>query len=176
MMVRGFWPISHVKTVFIFKKVGIFVAHNFVMRLIIILFLLISFQWIHAQTSLDSLPKNKVVVFKDPRLSVLESKQYEINTAILKSHARTTPGYRLMVVNTSDKDKAFKIRADLLQRFPEQKIYMWFANPYIRMKFGNFKTKDEAEYYRRQIINMLDGSNIYFLQEMIEIPPGEDLE
>lgn len=146
------------------------------MRYFIFLLFIISYNASSAQASGDSIVQNKVVILKDPRLSILETKQFEINSAILKSHTRTMLGYRLMVVNTSDKDRAFKIRTELLQRFPEQKPYMWFANPYIRIKFGNFKTKDEAEYYRRQIINMLGGANVYFLQEMIEIPPGEDIE
>jgi hypothetical protein len=141
-----------------------------------ILINLFSFPSFAQDQVLDSVPVNKVTIFKDARLSVLESKQFEINTAILKSHTRTTLGYRLMVLNTSDKDYAFKIRTELLQRFPEQKPYMWFSNPYIRIKFGNFRTKDEAEYYKKQITNLLGGANVYFLQEMIEIPPGENLD
>src|SRR5574340_284747 len=82
----------------------------------------------------DSVKENKVVVFKDYRLNMLAAKEAEINTAILKTQARIAKGFRLMVLNTSDKDYAFKVRAELLQRFPEQKPYMWYANPYIRIK------------------------------------------
>ena len=49
-------------------------------------------------------PENKVVVFKDYRLDILKRKEVEINTAILKTQARTAQGYRLMVLNTNDKD------------------------------------------------------------------------
>ena len=120
----------------------------------------------------DSL--NKVVVFKDYRLDILGQKESELNTALLKQQARTAQGFRLMVLNTSNKDYAFKIRAELLQKFPEQKIYMWFANPYIRIKFGNFKTKEEAEPYRKQISKMLDGASIYYIPETIEVEQGKD--
>lgn len=146
---------------------------KYFLSLLISLFSISSFA---QETMQDSIPVNKVTIFKDARLSVLEFKQFEINSAILKTHTRTTLGYRLMVLNTSDKDYAFKIRTELLQRFPEQKPYMWFANPYIRIKFGNFRTKDEAEYYKKQISYMLGGANVYFLQEMIEIPPGSELD
>ncbi len=88
--------------------------------------------------------------------------------------ARTAQGYRLMVLNTNDKDYAFKVRAELLQRFPEQKPYMWFANPYIRIKFGNFRTKEEADVYKKQISKMLNGSSIYYLHETIEVVPDKD--
>ena len=122
----------------------------------------------------DSLGQNKVVVFKDYRLNILAKKEADINTAILKNQARTARGYRLMVLNTSDKDYAFKIRTQLLQRYPEQKLYMWFANPYIRIKFGNFRSKDEADVYKKQISQMLNGATIYYLQERIEVDPGPD--
>ncbi|MEO9022917.1 MAG: hypothetical protein ABI237_10905 [Ginsengibacter sp.] len=117
---------------------------------------------------------NKVVVFKDYRLDILGQKEAELNTALLKQQARTTQGYRLMVLNTSDKDYAFKVRAELLQKFPEQKLYMWFANPYIRIKFGNFRTKEEADVYKKQISKILDGASIYYLPETIEVDPGKD--
>ena len=130
----------------------------------------------YAQVWQDSVMENKVIVFKDPRLDILAAKQSEINTALLKIQARTTKGFRLMVLNTNDKEYAFRIRTELLQKFPEQKPYMWFANPYIRIKFGNFKTREEAEIYRKQISRMLNGANIYFLQETIEVNPGPDFD
>ena len=122
----------------------------------------------------DSVQQNTPVVFKDYRLNILAKKEAEINTAILKNQARTTSGYRLMILNTSDKDYAFKIRTQLLQRYPEQKLYMWFANPYIRIKFGNFRTKEEADVYKKQISKMLNGATIYYLQETVEVDPGAD--
>ena len=124
----------------------------------------------------DSPGENKVVVFKDYRIDILGQKESELNTALLKQQARSTQGYRLMILNTSDKNYAFKVRAELLQKFPEQKLYMWFANPYIRIKFGNFKTTDDAESYRKQISKMLDGANIYLIPETIEVDPGKDFD
>ena len=124
----------------------------------------------------DSLDENKVIVFKDYRLDILARKEEELNTAILKTEARLAKGYRLMVLNTSDKDYAFKVRAELLQKFPEQKPYMWFANPYIRIKFGNFRTKEEADVYKKQISKMLNGATIYYLPETIEVVPDKDFD
>ena len=125
---------------------------------------------------LDTLNENRVTVFKDSRLNTLAKREAEINTAMLKLQARTAKGYRLMVLNTSDKDYAFKIRSQLLQTFPEQKPYMWFANPYIRIKFGNFRTKEEADVYKSKISKMLGGATIYYLQETIEVDPGSDFD
>jgi hypothetical protein len=140
--------------------------------LFILIFIFLS-GYCFAQTT-EPVPQNKVVVFKDYRLNILQRKEAELNTAVLKKHARTAQGYRLMILNTSDKDYAFKVRAELLQKFPEQKPYMWYANPYIRIKFGNFKTKEEADIYKNQISKMLGGANIYYLAETIEVAPDKD--
>ena len=121
--------------------------------------------------SYDSLPQNRVVVFKDYRLDILARKEAELNAANYKKQVHTAEGYRLMILNTSDKNYAFKVRADLLQKFPEQKIYMWYANPYVRIKFGNFRTKEEADVYKKQISEMLGGATIYYLEEPIEVDP-----
>ena len=48
---------------------------------------------------------------------------------------------------------------------------MWFANPYIKIKFGNFKTKEEADPYKKQISKILNGATIYYLPETIEVKP-----
>ncbi len=147
-------------------------------RLSLILICILFYNTSFAQTS-DSLNRQKengVVVFKDYRLDILASKETELNTALLKLQARTAQGFRLMVLNTSDKDYAFKVRAELLQKFPEQKPYMWFANPYIRIKFGNFRTKEDAEPYRKEISKMLGGATIYLIPETIEVDPGKDFD
>ena len=117
---------------------------------------------------------NKVVTYQDYRLAVLARKEAEINTAILKAEARIGKGFRLMVLNTNDREYAMKIRGELLKKYPDQKTYMWFATPYIKIKFGNFKTKEEADPYRKQISNMLNGATIYYLPESIEVKPDKD--
>ena len=140
------------------------------MRHLFILFFLAFASHAFSQ-SYDSLPQNKVVVFKDYRLDILGRKEAELNAINYKKQVHTVLGYRLMVLNTSDKSYAFKVRAELLERFPDQKPYMWYANPYIRIKFGNFRTKEEADVYKKQISDMLGGATIYYLQEPIEIDP-----
>jgi hypothetical protein len=117
---------------------------------------------------------NKVVIYQDYRLAILARKEVEINTAILKAEARIGKGFRLMILNTNDREYAMKIRGQLLQKYPEQKTYMWFANPYIKIKFGNFKTKEEADPYKKQISKILNGATIYYLPETIEVKPDKD--
>ncbi|MEO7960300.1 MAG: SPOR domain-containing protein [Ginsengibacter sp.] len=124
----------------------------------------------------DSSHDSRVVVHSDYRLDILGKRISEINTSILKAQARTAKGYRLMVLNTNDREYALRVRSELLQRFPEQKPYMWFANPYIKIKFGNFRTKEEATDYKSQISKMLDGASVYLLSETIEVKPDKDFD
>jgi hypothetical protein len=145
------------------------------MKLLFFFFLLILSICSFSQVA-DSAIKNKVIIHSDYRLAILARKESELNTALLKSQARTARGYRLMVLNTNDRDYALKVRTELLQKFPEQKPYMWFSNPYIKLKFGNFKTKEEAEEYKKLVSKMLDGASIYLLTETIEVKPDKDFD
>ncbi|HSQ43579.1 MAG TPA: hypothetical protein VLM16_01200 [Ginsengibacter sp.] len=124
----------------------------------------------------DSSSGNKVLVRQDYRMEILARKEADVNTAILKAQARIAKGYRLMILNTNDRVYAMKVRGELLQKYPDQKTYMWFANPYIKIKFGNFRTQDEAEPYRKAISKMLNGATIYYLPETIEVKPDKDFD
>lgn len=122
----------------------------------------------------DSTDMNRVVVHQDFRMDILAKREADINTAILKAQARIGKGFRLMILNTYDRAYAMKIRGELLEKYPEQKTYMWFANPYIRIKFGNFKTREDALPYQKQISKMMDGATIYYIPETIEVKQDKD--
>jgi len=126
--------------------------------------------------SKDTTNIGKVIVYQDSRLDALVKKEGESNE-IYSLGPRSAKGYRLMLLNTSDRPAAMKLRSELLQRYPEQKLYMSFQPPYIRIKFGNFLEEDEAEKYQKEIIkNKLVVNNIYLLPEIIEIKPDKDKE
>ena len=143
-------------------------------KAIFLLFYLLS-QQLFAQNA-DTLlpPVPNVIVHKDDRLDILGEKEAEINLMASKMAARTGVGYRLQVLSTNDRDLAMRTKTQLLQMFPEQKTYMLFQLPYIKLRFGNFKTKEEGEIYRKQISRMLDGASIYYVPERIEIKPEKD--
>src|SRR6185436_2545810 len=111
----------------------------------------------------------KVTVFKDSRLDILAKIEADYNEAIALG-PKAARGYRLMVLATNDRAQAMNLRAKLLQRFPEQKVYMSFQPPYIKLKFGNFLEKPEADQYKREITNSkMVSTNIYLVPEIIEI-------
>lgn len=102
-------------------------------------------------------------------MEALAKKEAEVNEAKDKGpHA--AKGYRLMILSTTDRQQAISVRSSLLQRFPEQKVYMSFQPPYMKLKFGNFVDKDEAERYRKSIKSAsIVTTNIYLVPEMVEV-------
>ena len=144
-------------------------------KLIFLFFCSISLH-LFGQNTDTLLPERRVIIHKDPRLDILGKKQAEINALAAKLAARSAMGYRLQVLSTNDRELAMRTKSQLLQRFPEQKAYMSYQLPYIKIKFGNFKTKEEANIYKKQVSRMLGGASIYTLEERIEIKPEKELQ
>ena len=110
-------------------------------------------------------------IHKDKRVDVFGKKMAEYNES-LALKIQLVNGYRLMLLNTTDRDLAMKVRTTLLQQFPEHKVYMTFQSPYIKLKIGNIIDKNEAEKLKKQItdLNIVTG-NIYLLNEKVEQKP-----
>ncbi len=65
-----------------------------------------------------------------------------------------------------------KVRSELYQFFPDQKQYMSYQLPNIKIKLGNFPERAEAERARKLILDLkLVPNNIYLLSETIELKP-----
>ena len=125
----------------------------------------------------DTALVGKVTVNKDPRLDILAKQEAEINKATVGLGTKAAKGYRLLVVNSNDNNLVKKVRTTLLQRFPEQKVYMSFQAPFIKLKFGNFVDKDEAEKYRKMLVNAkVVTTNIYLVPEIVEVKVDKNKE
>ena len=148
-------------------------------KFIPITFLLLATTFAKAQIHIagDTIhPEKRVFIYKDSRIDLLAKKEAEFNEAIANG-PRTTRGFRLMLLSTNDRTMAMNLRSQLLQRYPEQKVYMSFQPPYIKLKFGNFLDKSEADQYRKEIVrNNLVSNNIYIVPEMIEIKGDKNKE
>ncbi len=129
----------------------------------------------------DSIITGKITVQKDVRIDLLASKQ-AANTGggkpgVGAPGSRFAKGYRLMIINTNDRDLSLRIRSQLLQRFPEQKVYMLFKPPYIQVKFGNFVEKGEADRYKNLIRKSgIVATNIFAVPEVVEVKPIKETD
>lgn len=108
-------------------------------------------------------------IFKDPRLNTFAKKELEYNESLAYG-PKSGKGFRLMLLSTNDRNLAMNIRAQLLQKFPDQKVYMSFQPPNIKLKFGNFVEKEDAEKFKKEIAKQkIITTNIYVVPEIVEI-------
>ncbi len=119
----------------------------------------------------DSVAIDKNIIHIDPRIEELGNKMAEYNES-LALKIKMVNGYRLMLLNTTDREAAMKLRTILLQQYPEHKLYLSFLAPYIKLKMGNFIDKAEAEKMRNELQSLkIVTGNIYLVNEKIEMKP-----
>ena len=116
---------------------------------------------------------SSVLVHKDPRMETLSKKQASVNAAIKKASARSMRGFRLLIINTTKRDEAMDAKTRIYTYFPELKAYLGYQSPYFKLKAGNFKTRDEAEKYRKNLLTIFP-KGVFIVSEMIEVTPEKD--
>ena len=116
---------------------------------------------------------SSVVVHKDPRIDLLIKKESDINLAFKRANARTARGYRLMVLNTAKRDEAISAKTRIYTYFPELKAYLIYQSPYFKLKAGNFRTRDEAEKYQKEL-SVYFPKGVFVISETIEVKPEKD--
>ncbi len=121
-----------------------------------------------------SFANDTIIIHKDARLDLLTQKQIQINkhAAMLNSTGQYK-GFRVQIMSTGNRDEAFKIKADLLTKFPDQKSYTIFQSPNYKIRIGNFLKKEDAENYRKQITNLF-SQEIYVVEDAIEYTATEE--
>jgi len=130
-----------------------------------------------AQTDSTAFPldSNTVIVHKDPRLDLLVKKQASINEVSSREGKRTGKGFRLLIVNTNNRDEAMAAKTKVYTYFPELKAYLWYQSPYFRVKVGNFKDRKDAEAYQQRM-NTYFPKGVHIMADTIEIRPDKDGE
>lgn len=114
-----------------------------------------------------------VVVHKDPRINLLMKKQAQINEETTRSSRRSMQGYRIQVMNTTDRNTALDAKTKAYQLYPELKAYLLYQSPYYRIRVGNFKTKSEADDYIKELARNFDN-NVFVVRDVIEIKLDTD--
>lgn len=115
---------------------------------------------------------NSVVVHKDPRIDLLEKKQIQINELTTRDARRLVQGYRILVMNTNDRNKATNAKVKIYQEFPELRAYLEWRSPFMKLKVGDFKTREEAEPYLSAIQRYFP-SGVYIVRDIIEVNPDK---
>ncbi|NML22769.1 SPOR domain-containing protein [Pseudoflavitalea sp. G-6-1-2] len=116
-----------------------------------------------------------VVVHKDARIDLLVKKQIEINEYTTRNARRSAPGYRILVINTNDRNKAFTAKNTIYQQFPELKAYLMYQSPFYKLKVGNFKERSEAEEYITAL-KAYFPTGVNIVRDVIEVNPDKSTE
>jgi len=118
---------------------------------------------------------SSVIVHKDPRVDLLIKKQSEINEETTRNARRVGRGFRLLVVNTNNREEAINAKTKLYQYFPELKSYLIYQSPYYKLKAGNFKEKKDAENYQQRL-NKVFPKGVFIMSDLIEVKPEKENE
>jgi len=122
-----------------------------------------------------SYANDTIIVRKDARLDILTQKQIIINkrSSMLTSTGQYK-GFRLQVISTRDREKAFTIKADLLTKYPTEKVYVMFQSPNFKVRFGNYVKREDAE-KQRKILNKSFPNGVFVVEDVIDyIPPPDE--
>lgn len=114
-----------------------------------------------------------VIIHKDPRIDLLIKKQAEVNLASKKASGYTTRGFRVMVINTTNREEAIAAKTKIYTNYPELKAYLIYKAPYYKLKAGNFKSRDEAEKYQKYL-SALFPNGVFIISDTIEVAPEKE--
>ena len=111
---------------------------------------------------------SSVIVHKDPRIDLLVKKQIQINEETTREARRVGKGYRLLVINTNNRDEATAAKTKVYTFFPELKSYLLYQAPFFKLKVGNFKEKKEAEDYQKRLEKYFP-KGVFIMNDTIEV-------
>ncbi len=124
-------------------------------------------------SAIKAQPIAGVVLHKDSRIDALLKKQADINkVAVVKTSSGKYKGFRVMALNTNDRELAYKTKAQLLSRFPEYSVYMSYQTPFFKLKIGDFVKKEDAEDLRKQL-SMMIKQGIYIVPDVVILKPDD---
>lgn len=89
-------------------------------------------------------------IFADPRIEKLAAEYPAIATQI-----HSLDGFRVQIFFDSgnlSKRNASQAREDFIRRYPDVEAYITFREPYYRVRVGDFRTKLEADGFRKRIL------------------------
>jgi hypothetical protein len=115
---------------------------------------------------------SSVIVHKDSRIDLLIKKQAQINEESSRNTRRSGKGFRLMVVNTNNRQEALNAKTRMYTVFPELKSYLYYQAPYYKLKAGNFKERKDAEDYQKKL-KVYFPKGVFVIPDTIELKPDE---
>jgi len=126
---------------------------------------------VNGQVDTISFRKDSIQVNKDPRLDILAQKQAIINKrAQSQLSTGLYKGFRLQLLSSNNRNQAFKLKYELMTKYPEHKAYVVYQAPYFKVRIGNFLKREDAEKARKLLLKSY-SSGVYLVEDAIEYRP-----
>lgn len=87
----------------------------------------------------------------------------------------TTTGYRVQVFSSNTqrtaRGEAYKVEKEIREAFPEQEVYVSYTSPFWRVRIGNFRSIDEAQEFRAEVIKAFPNlrTDTYTVRDQIQL-------
>ena len=110
---------------------------------------------------------NNVSIIADPRIDRLAEQYPDIALQI-----HSIDGFRIQIFFDSgnfSKRNAEHAREEFLRRYPYVEAYITFREPYYRVRVGDFRTKLEADGFRKRILQHYPHA--FTVNDQINPPP-----
>ncbi len=127
----------------------------------------------NAQAVVDTI-SSTVYVVKDSRFDQLISKKAEINKKAADAR-KPTKGFRIQVLNTTDRNQALAAKSKLLTLYPDQKTYLMYQAPYFKLRIGNFVERSEADDLKKELAKLFP-TGVFLIPSDIEYKTPPDKE
>jgi hypothetical protein len=96
--------------------------------------------------------RGKVEVIKDSRIDTLIARRFSLKTsAASKVIPYSSRGYRVQIYSGSDRKAAYDAQAKFQNKYPGQRTYITYTEPYFKVKAGDYRTRLEAEKTMQQL-------------------------
>jgi len=102
--------------------------------------------------------RGKVEVIKDPQIDVLIARRAALSKSSQNSVAN---GYRVQIFSSTDRKKVYAEQTKFKSTYPTIRSYVSYAEPYYKLRVGDFRTKLEAEKLVNKLRRSYEGLFIF---------------
>lgn len=121
-----------------------------------------------ALTRTDTLGGGNILVTRDSRYDLMVRRQADYNEKINLTR-KYSHGFRIQVLNTTDRSQATAVKTKLLELYPDEKVYLFYQDPYFKVRFGNFRNRSDADDFQKQLDKLYPG--VFVIPSPIEPKP-----
>lgn len=119
---------------------------------------------IEKDSRIDEMMDKKIAIHKPNNLARLAADK---DVKVDKYGRVNIWGYRLQLMNSTDRALVYATKGKLYQMYPTQRQYVVAQAPFFKLRFGNFATEAEAKKFKTSLSSMFPNG-ITIVKDIIE--------